>query len=34
MTFFLGIGLRALLTIGVSFIFAADRNILDLKSKP
>ena len=29
MTFFLGIGLGALLTIGVSFIFAADRNILD-----
>jgi hypothetical protein len=29
MTFFLGVGLGALLTIGVSFIFAADRNILD-----
>ena len=29
MTFFLGIGLGALLTIGVSFIFAADRNVLD-----
>jgi hypothetical protein len=29
MIFFLGIGLGALLTIGVSFIFAADRNILD-----
>ena len=26
---FIGIGLGALLTIGVSFIFAADRNILD-----
>ena len=29
MTFFLGVGLGALLTIGVSFIFAADRDILD-----
>ena len=26
---FIGIGIGALLTIGVSFIFAADRNILD-----
>jgi hypothetical protein len=26
---FIGIGLGALLTIGVSFIFAADRNVLD-----
>ena len=26
---FIGIGIGALLTIGVSFIFAADRNVLD-----
>jgi hypothetical protein len=29
MMFIAGIGLGALLTIGVSFIVAADRNILD-----
>ena len=29
MMFIAGIGLGALITIGVSFIFAADRNILD-----
>jgi hypothetical protein len=29
MTFLLGMGLGSLLTIGVAFIFAADRNILD-----
>lgn len=29
MSFILGVGLGALVTIGVSFIFAADRNILD-----
>jgi hypothetical protein len=29
MIFIAGIGLGALITIGVSFIFAADRNVLD-----
>jgi hypothetical protein len=29
MMFIAGLGLGALITIGVSFIFAADRNILD-----
>ena len=29
MIFIAGLGLGALITIGVSFIFAADRNILD-----
>ena len=29
MSFILGVGLGALVVIGVSFIFAADRNILD-----
>jgi hypothetical protein len=29
MNFLFGVGLGALLTIGVSFIVAADRNILD-----
>lgn len=29
MTFLLAIALGSLFTIGVSFIFAADRNILD-----
>jgi hypothetical protein len=29
MTFFLGLGLGVVVTIGTAFIFAADRNILD-----
>jgi len=29
MTFLLGMGLGALLTMGAAFIFAADKNILD-----
>ena len=29
MTFLLGMALGSLLTIGATFIFAADRNILD-----
>jgi hypothetical protein len=29
MMFIAGIGLGALITIGVSFIFAADRNVVD-----
>ena len=29
MIFIAGLGLGALITIGVSFIFAADRNVLD-----
>ena len=29
MNFLFGVGLGALITIGVSFIFAADRNVLD-----
>jgi hypothetical protein len=29
MTFLLGIALGSLFTIGASFIFAADRNVLD-----
>ena len=29
MTFLLGVGLGSLLTIGIAFIFAADRNLLD-----
>ena len=31
MNFLFGVGLGALIMIGVSFIFAADRNILDEK---
>jgi hypothetical protein len=29
MSFILGVGLGALATIGVAFIFAADKNIVD-----
>jgi hypothetical protein len=29
MSFFLGVGLGAIVTIGVAFIFAADKNIID-----